>query len=65
MVSPGDCPLLSAACYQSTKVEYLQVLVYMKGPTKMSWQQDYHCLAGSSFSLEAIGSAWSQEAAQP
>ena len=64
-MSPGDCPLLSAACYQSTKVEYLQVLVYMKGPTKMSWQQDYHCLVGSSFSLEAVGSAWSQEAAQP
>ena len=65
MVSPGDSPLLSAACYQSTEVGYLQVLVYTKGPTKMSWQQDYHCLVGSSFSLEAVGSAWSQEAAQP
>lgn len=62
MVSSGDSPLLPAACYQRTKVEYLQALVYMKGPTKMSWQQDYRCLVRSSLSLEAIGSAWSQEA---
>lgn len=55
MVSAGDCPLLCAACYQSTKVEYLQVLVYMKGATKMSWEQD---LSLASWELCLLGGYW-------
>lgn len=41
---------------------YLQVLVHVGDPIKMSWQQDYHCLVRSAFFLEAVVSAWSQEA---